>query len=536
VSGGTAPAGATLGAWRAHAGRRSSDAALRRFLTRGSIPHALARTARRRPDTLAVVVDDDAVTFAELEDRARRLASRLVSHPSVREARDVPRVLLAAPNSVEFAVGYLAVLYAGATAVLAGSMLTPTEVATLVEVAAPTAALAAGARVDELREIGGLTPVVDLSEARRDAGSAGSSWPRCPLPSPGPSTPAHIAFTSGTTGIPKAAPLSHANVLASVRGVLVAWRWEPRDVLVHALPLQHGHGLSGLHASVLAGTTTAVLSHFDPERLAAHAARHGATVLFAVPAIYEKLLEAGILRAPALRALRLATSGSAPLQPTTSDAVAEALGQRPLERYGLTETGFVLSNLYGHRRAGGVGVPLPGAEVRVADADGAEVAAGTAGRILVRGPQVFSGYDAGAGRPPSRDGFVADGTWFDTGDLGVVHTASRDVTITGRAKDVIITGGLNVSPVEVELVLQRLPGVAAAAVVGVPSRRWGEEVTAFVVPSGDPPDEAALRRAIAAQLAAYKRPKSYYFVADLPRNELGKVRRQDLVPLAVARD
>ena len=382
---------------------------------------------------------------------------------------------------------------------------------------------------------------------------------------------AHLAFTSGTTGAPKAAPLTHGNVLASVRGLIGAWRWSADDVLVHALPLQHPHGLTAVQMTLLAGSRSAVLSKFEPAALCRAVAAHRATVLFAVPAVYARLLDWPGLADADLSSLRLAVSGSAPLPTRHSDALAEVLGHRPLERYGLTETGFVLSNLHdGERLGGAVGYPLPGAEVRIVDPAGAPAPDRTVGEIVVRGPQVFSGYsgaghgtdDSGAGHGPDDSGarstdptggFLGgaesgepaepsnlgaadpasgflDGGWFRTGDLGVRDPGTGAVSVTGRSKDVIITGGLNVHPVEVEQVLEAQPGVRAAAVAGLPSERWGEEVTAFVVADG-PLDTGELAAAAAVELAPYKRPKRYIVVDDLPRNHMGKLVRSRLAGL-----
>ena len=304
---------------------------------------------------------------------------------------------------------------------------------------------------------------------------------------------------------------------------MAAWRWSSDDVLVHALPLQHAHGLTAVHMTLLSGSRSVVLPRFDPEALCRTIAEERATVMFGVPAVYDRLLGWDGFRDADLSSLRLATSGSAPLSPRVSDEVATVLGHRPLERYGLTEAGFLLSNRYdGERLPGSVGWELPGVEIRLIDGTGAEVDDSEEGEIVTRGPQVFSGYiDVDAA-----DTFTPDG-WFRTGDLGVRSTETGAISITGRLKELIITGGMNVHPREVELVLEAHAGVTAAAVVGRPSDRWGEEVVAFIVPEGDL-DTDELAEAVKADLASYKRPKSYVVVDDLPRNHMGKVLRADL--------
>ena len=322
------------------------------------------------------------------------------------------------------------------------------------------------------------------------------------------------AFTSGTTGAPKLTPLRHGDIQASIRSAMTAWRWHRNDVLVHALPMYHQHGLSALHAAVLSGSSLHCLSRFDPERLIDEAKRRRASVVFAVPAMWERITSAySTVDAPHLRLL---ISGSAPLPATLFERISDVFGQPPLERYGTTESGLNVSNLYdGPRQPGGVGYPLPGVEIAIDN---------KTGEISVRGPQVFAGY---AGRTPR-----AEAEWFPTGDLAERDPDTGAVTITGRSKDIIITGGMNVLPREVEDVLARHRAVDAVAVVGAPSKRWGEEVTAFVVSAqGFTPDE--LRRWARQQLSGYKVPKRFHPIADIPRNPTGKVMRNELVERAV---
>jgi malonyl-CoA/methylmalonyl-CoA synthetase len=378
-----------------------------------------------------------------------------------------------------------------------------------------------------LRDLGGVDHVLAVDGEGPDglASILTSARPADVL-APDPRSIAHLAFTSGTTGRAKPTPLSHRNVLASARAVMAAWRWGMDDVLVHALPLQHGHGISGLHTALLSGSRMVVVPAFTPEALCGAVRDEAATVLFAVPTIYERLLAWGGA-GDALRGLRLATTGSAGLSPRTSDLLCDVLGQRPLERYGLTETGYLLSNPYDEeRRAGSVGFALPGADIAIVDGAGQPCADGVEGEIVARGPQVFEGYAVDPGGTPA---FTPDG-WFRTGDMAKRDPETGHIYLVGRLKELIITGGLNVYPREVELVLEALPGVAAAAVVGTPSERWGEEVTAFVVPApGATVDPAALGAVAERELAAYKRPKAYHVVPDLPRNQMGKVVRSALV-------
>jgi malonyl-CoA/methylmalonyl-CoA synthetase len=274
----------------------------------------------------------------------------------------------------------------------------------------------------------------------------------------------------------------------------------------------HGLGV-GLHGTLHAGASAVLLPHFDPDAVARAILRTDATLFFGVPTMYHRIIAAG--NAGVLRELRLCVSGSAALPADLHAAFERGCGQRILERYGMTETAMLVSNpVDGERRPGTVGLPLPGVEVRLA---------GEPAQIEVRGPNVFAGYwqrpDANA------EAFTADG-WFRTGDLGELDAAGY-LRITGRAKELIISGGYNVYPREVEDALRAHPAVADAAVVGTPSPEWGEVVTAYVEGPA-PPDLAELRRFLADRLAPYKQPRIVHAIAALPRNALGKVQKHRL--------
>ncbi len=316
-------------------------------------------------------------------------------------------------------------------------------------------------------------------------------------------------------------PLSHGNLLASAHAVRLAWRWEPDDNLALCLPLFHVHGLGvGLHGTLVTGAAATVIPRFEPGAIGEAVTKAGATMLFGVPTMYHRLAESPNL--PDLAALRLAVSGSAPLPAELHAAVRAGCGQAVLERYGMTETVMLVSNPYdGERRPGTVGFPLPGVQVRLAPREG-----GTA-EIEVRGPNVIAGYlDNPAA---TAEAYTSDG-WFRTGDLGVVD-ADGYLTISGRAKELIITGGYNVYPREVEEVLRSHAGVLDAAVVGAASEQWGETVVGFVVPV-DAVDEAMLLSELdewcAERLVPYKRPREWRIVESIPRNALGKIMRHEL--------
>jgi len=290
---------------------------------------------------------------------------------------------------------------------------------------------------------------------------------------------------------------------------MTAWRWSADDVLVHALPLYHQHGLGGVHATLIAGSRLHLLPHFEPAELIETVEESAATVLFAVPTMYQRL--AGMN--PSSNRLRLCISGSAPLSADVAQEAERVLGRKPLVRYGLTESGLDVSQVYGEAHPGTVGLPLPGVVVRLAED----------GEIQLRGPQVFGGYLDG------EPAFTADG-WFRTGDLGRVDLTTGELVIEGRSKELIITGGMKVHPREVEEVLERHASVAEAAVAGLPSERWGEEVTAWVVvKQGATFDAEGLVGHVRASLAAYKVPKQVHRVDALPRNHVGKIDRKGLV-------
>ncbi len=419
-------------------------------------------------------------------------------------------MLFSAESSLDLVVAHVAALRSGIVVVPANTAYRERELAHIVRDSRPKAAL------------------VDSTERARWIQAASSDTlvlgPEVELASSDPALidvaapgdPALIGYTSGTTGTPKGAVLTHANLLAGTESVVLAWRWGADDRLVLALPLFHAHGLCvGLHGTLLAGASAVLLPHFDVGGVLDAAAEQQASMFFGVPTMYRRLARSA--RVGELGRLRLCVSGSAPLPADLHRALASSGGQQVLERYGMTETLMLVSNPYeGERRPGSVGLPLPGVELRFSD--------GEEGEIQVRGPNVFSGYWQ---RPDASATSFADG-WFATGDLG---TADPDgyVRILGRSKELIISGGLNVYPREVEEVLLAHPEVAEAAVVGTPSEEWGETVTAFVVPAGAQRDTNTLLAFAADQLAPFKRPRLVHFVDSLPRNALGKVIKNDLV-------
>jgi len=336
---------------------------------------------------------------------------------------------------------------------------------------------------------------------------------------------AAILYTSGTTGRSKGAMLTHANLLSNARVLKDYWDWRPGDVLIHTLPIFHVHGLFvAIHGALLNGSRMIWFARFDP---AATVARlKDATVFMGVPTLYVRMLAEPALSRAACAGMRLFISGSAPLLRETFDAWAARTGHVILERYGMSETLMLTSNpcraADGERVGGTVGFALPGVGVRVHDDKGMPVAAGEIGGIEVKGPNVFSGY----WRMPEKtaEEFTPD-LWFKTGDVGRLDSNGR-LTIVGRSKDLIISGGYNVYPAEVEGAINDLPGVAESAVVGVPHPDFGEGVVAVVVPRpGASLDGAAIAAALKGRIANFKVPKQVYVVAELPRNAMGKVQK-----------
>ncbi len=452
-----------------------------------------------RPDDVVLVDGGDGWTLpgAAIEAATRDLAGRIAAAGV--GAGD--RVLLSRAPSVETVLAYVAVLRLGAVVVPANTAYTARELAHIVGDVRPVLALVDdAARIDGVPAYGGRLDDLPPAVAATLDASADDDL-------------AMVAYTSGTTGAPKGAMLSHGNLRAGADALVQTWGWTRSDRLLHTLPLFHMHGLgAGLNGSFTAGASV-VLSRFEPALVVETASAYGATLYFGVPTMYAKLAEAG--RLTGLRGLRLLVSGSAPLDPVLFAQIAAEAGQPPVERYGMTETVMLTSNALDDRVPGCVGRALPGVEVRLGDE----------GAVEVKGPNVFRGYWE---RPEATaDAFTDDG-FFRTGDIGTVDDAGR-LHLVGRASELIITGGYNVYPREVEDVLREHASVADVAVIGVPDATWGETVVAFVVPADAGTFDAEVLAAhAAAGLAAYKTPRTWHVLEELPRNAMGKLLRDVL--------
>jgi malonyl-CoA/methylmalonyl-CoA synthetase len=386
------------------------------------------------------------------------------------------------------------------------------------------------ARADALRAVADASGAALLTLGADGAGTlaeAAQAQPETFETTPrGADDLAAFLYTSGTTGRSKGAMLTQTNLLSNAEVLVDYWRFTGDDVLLHALPIFHTHGLFvATNVILLAGASMIFLPKFDTGEMIANVPR--ATTMMGVPTFYTRLLDDPRFDRDLVSHMRLFISGSAPLLAETHVAFEERTGHRILERYGMTETNMNTSNPYeGERRAGTVGFPLPGVELRITDPDtGAEQPQGGVGMIEVRGPNVFKGY---WNMPEKTAEELRENGFFITGDLGVID-ARGYVSIVGRAKDLIISGGYNIYPKEIELLLDDQPGVLESAVVGVPHPDFGETVVGFIVPEkGAVPDLDAIAEAAAGSLARFKHPRKLILLDALPRNTMGKVQKNVL--------
>ncbi len=443
------------------------------------------------------------VTFAELEQRALCMAAGL--RAAGIGAGDIVTVKL--DKSLAFLELHLGALAIGAAILPLHPDSTEAEVADRTADAGAIRCVDTLAHAEQLRA---ATPLLlaDVPDVPGDALAV-------------------LCYTSGTTGRPKGARITHDSLLATVRALHEAWRWSSEDTIVHALPLFHIHGLFvAQHGALYAGATAHWMARFDVETVLD--ALCDATIYMGVPTHYHRFLRAG----PGgrdLSGMRLFTSGSAPLPAADHEAFEQAFGHRILERYGMTEVGIVLSNPYdGERRPGAVGFPLPGVRAKVTDEAGETVPANVTGEIRIAGPSVCAGYHD---RPEATRAALGDG-WMHTGDLGFVDEDGY-FHVVGRMSDMILSGGMNVYPREVEAVLAALPDVAEVAVFGLPDADLGERVSAAIVPtdtarSHGGPSIATLESAVRDALTPYKLPRRWFFVEALPRNAMGKIQKARL--------
>ncbi len=520
-----------------------------------SIAHALLEASARAPAKPAVLFGAETWSYERLAAETVRWAAAL----RVWGLQPADRVALVLENSPAFLTTYLGIHLAGGIVVLVNTQYRQVELRHILSDAGVRLCVTDRHRYAELTRVEDDLPaleavVVDAvarsmnsdGEARteatrrvpvvynRDRFLAGGDLEPTFTP-PSAESIAVIGYTSGTTGRSKGAMLTHHNLVANAAAIVEAWHWTAADRLLLTLPLFHVHGLCvGIHGTLLTGSTVDLRPRFDAEEALSTLLRGGATMFFGVPTMYTRLIAAAQRRGERPAALRLYVSGSAPLSAQTYEEFEQLFGQRILERYGMTETLMNLTNPYeGERRPGTVGQPFPGQEARIVDVQSRQpILDDRMGEIQVRGPHVFAGYwqqpEATAAA------FDADG-WFTTGDLGW-RSADGYYTISGRARELIISGGYNIYPREVEEVLVTHPAVAEAAVLGLADPEYGEQVVAAIVldaQAGVSPDGTGqlsddLIALCRDQLAGYKKPRRIEFVDALPRNALGKIQKHIL--------
>jgi malonyl-CoA/methylmalonyl-CoA synthetase len=467
------------------------------------------------------LADGSILSHAEFLATAARLAHLLTEHG----LRPRDRIAVQVEKSPASLALYAACIQAGFVFVPLNPAYTPAEVEYFVSDSG--AALIVGdpssaALPDIARRYGAqhLTLSAAGQGTLADLSAGPTTFPTCPRAG---IDLAALLYTSGTTGRPKGAMLTHGNLLSNARTLTDLWRFTAGDVLLHALPIFHTHGLFvATNVTLAAGGSMLFLPRFDLDAIVAGLPR--ATAMMGVPTFYTRLLGDPRFDRELCRGIRLFISGSAPMLAATHREVEARTGHRVLERYGMTETGMICSNpVEGERRVGTVGPALPGVSVRVM-AKGAEVPRGETGVVHLKGPNVFQGY---WGKPrKTREDLSPDG-WFRTGDLATMDDDGY-VAIVGRDKDLVISGGYNVYPKEIEQVLDELPGVRESCVIGAPHPDLGETLVALLVPGETRPDVDAIAAALRHRLAGYKRPRLIEIVDDLPRNAMGKVQKAHL--------
>jgi len=469
----------------------------------------------------------DSLMYRDIDSRT----AQLQNHLQILGVSPGDRVIVQVEKSIENILLYMACLRAGAIFIPLNTAYTANEVEYFVQDAKPALLVVMPSSLDKLTELGrrnDVPQILSLGENGEGTFLEGVETlsDQAEVVSRDADDLAAILYTSGTTGRSKGAMLSHDNLQSNAIALHDYWQWDDaNDVLLHALPVFHVHGLFvALHCALLGASPVHFLAKFSVQAIVEKLPE--STVMMGVPTFYTRLLDYDGFNAEVCKNMRLFTAGSAPLLAETHKQFEERTGHRILERYGMTEAGMITSNPYhGERIAGTVGFALPKVKVRVADDNGNILPVGETGVLEVTGPNVFKGYWQMPEKTAAE--FREDG-WFITGDLSVMDTDGR-VTIVGRAKDLIISGGYNVYPKEIESVIDDIPGVKESAVIGVPHNDFGEAVTAVVVADGSHElSEQIIRDNISDKLAKFKQPKKVWFVDSLPRNTMGKVQKAEL--------
>ncbi len=473
-----------------------------------------------------VELDGATHSYGDIDGRSEQFAAVLMEHG----VKLGERVVVQIDKSADGVALYLACLRIGAVFVTLNTAYTPEEVSFFLNDAAPRVFITTPsslAKFEPIAKAARIAVILTLG-SERDGTLADATTTAEPLDGVVQSQGSDVAamlYTSGTTGRSKGALLTHDGLAATAQGLFEAWRWQRDDVLLHVLPIFHVHGLFiALHPAMLGAST--VLFHHRFELETTLDALPKATVLMGVPTIYNRLLRADRFTPELCTNMRLFTSGSAPLPADKHDEFTTKSGHVLVNRYGMTEAGVITSNRLDHERpAGTVGFAMPGLELRVVDDHGEPAAPDTPGMVEIKGPSLFGGYWQLPDKTASEH---RDDGFFITGDVGRLSVDGM-LTLDGRAGDMIISGGLNVYPREIELCLNEVEGVFETAVVGLPHHDLGEAVTAFVVL--DEPgsaDDTSIDEMIAQRLARFKQPKSYIYLDELPRNAMSKVQKANL--------
>lgn len=487
-----------------------------------------ALIAPHSANTKTFLIGDDGqeVTFAEFVGLAAQMAHALCASG----VKPGDRIVVQAPKRIETLTLYAAAVQAGAVYLPLNTAYTTQELDYFVSDATPSLLICEDISVDALTPIAARIGARVLTLNADGTGTLPAATIGNPVQfktvSRGPADLAALLYTSGTTGRSKGAMLSHDNLLSNAQALTDLWQISSADRLIHALPIFHTHGLFvAMNTALLAGATVRLMARFDVDQVIAEIP--SSSLLMGVPTFYTRLLGDTRLTQGLTKNMRLFVSGSAPLLAETHVEFTARTSHYILERYGMTETNMITSNPYdGFRRAGTVGMPLPGTEVIISDPDtGEALPHGSIGMIEVRGPNVFLGY---WNMPKKTAEELRANGFFITGDLGVIDDQGY-LNIVGRLKDLIISGGYNIYPKEIEDVLNELPNVLETAVFGVPHPDFGESVVAAIVPvPGTSVDYDAMDALLGTKLARFKHPREFVVLDDLPRNTMGKVQKNVL--------
>ena len=503
----------------------------------GSLSALFSATAAKSPNKRALTfcrngIEETKFTYADLEQDANRMANTLLDWG----VRKGDRIVFCLEKGPFFVVAHLASQKIGAISVPLNPGFKKAELCYLLGDAEPKVVFAGEAQAKRIGEIDPRLKisVIDTKRPYQDVPffrSVPDSDPGIRL---GPDDPGVIIYTSGTTGKPKGAVLTQQNLVHDATNIIRIWEITPSDALCHALPLFHVHGLCfALHTSLIAGAHVLMLDAFSPKTVVDFLAQkdgiHICTMFMAVPSMYLKLLDYLGSRLFDFGHIRLWASGSAPLLVKDFERIRKTFGKDPVEREGMSETGMNFSNpLRGKKKPGSIGLPLPALEVRMVDPETLkDVGQGQVGEIWIKGPGITPGYWQ---KPEETAKAFTDG-WFRTGDMGRVDEDGY-YYLTDRLKHIIISGGENISPKEIESVINRFEGIAESSVVGIPDEQWGEKVVAVVVEkAGSRVDSEKLQQFCKEQLHDWKCPKQILLVQELPRNTMGKVLKEEVKKL-----